>query len=294
MQDWGPIAATLEAVLGERVETHSVEQVTGGCINRAWRLHGRQTDIFVKTNSVGAADMFAAEADGLRELAAAAGLRVPDVYALGEDDAAAWLALEWIEPGTADKRTERMLGEGLAAVHSHYGDDFGWCRDNTIGSTVQRNDPGPDWSEFFAEHRLGFQLDLAERAGWPATLIDAGRRLQEGLGAFFAAYDAKPSLLHGDLWAGNWGADVQGLPFVFDPAVYYGDREADLAMTELFGGFGAEFRASYEAAWPTDPGFGVRRDLYNLYHVLNHLNLFGSGYLTRAEKMVERLLAALR
>jgi len=294
MRRWDPVVEALEVVLGERVETQTATQVTGGCINRAWRLRGWQADVFVKTNSSDAEEMFAAEADGLRELAAAGGLRVPGVYALGTDGDAAWLALEWIEAGRPDQSTERLLGEGLAAVHSCQADRFGWYRDNTIGSTTQRNTRVGDWPRFFADYRLGFQLDLAEQGGWSSALIDAGRRLQAELAAFFSAYQPIPSLLHGDLWGGNWGTDSDGRPFIFDPAVYYGDREADLAMTELFGGFGPDFYASYNASCPMDPGYGTRRELYNLYHVLNHLNLFGSGYLGRAEQMVEGLLAALR
>lgn len=293
MHSWAPVVDALEEVLGERVEP-AAAPVGGGCINRAWRLRGQQADVFVKTNSADALEMFAAEADGLRELAAASGVRVPGVYALGANDDEAWLALEWIEPGRADAGTERMLGEGLAAVHTQGAEDFGWHRDNTIGSTEQRNARRHDWVDFFAEQRLGFQLDLAERGGWPSRLIDAGRRLQADLGGFFLSYRPVPSLLHGDLWGGNWSADSDGRPFVFDPAVYYGDREADLAMTELFGGFGREFYAAYNAAWPTDADYATRRDLYNLYHVLNHLNLFGSGYLSRAEQMTSRLLTLLR
>jgi fructosamine-3-kinase len=171
---------------------------------------------------------------------------------------------------------------------------FGWHRDNTIGATPQRNDWTADWLEFFVRHRLGFQLDLAERSGHGGRWIEQGRELCEHAGAFFSGCAPQPSLLHGDLWGGNWAADASGAPVIFDPATYYGDREADLAMTHLFGGFGREFYAAYEAAWPLDHGANARRNLYNLYHVLNHLNLFGGGYRVQVERMIERLLAELR
>ena len=148
--------------------------------------------------------------------------------------------------------------------------------------------------EFFARQRLGSQIDLAERSGHGGRWLEQGRVLCDRLGVLFTGYTPLPSLLHGDLWGGNWAADASGAPVIFDPATYYGDREADLAMTHLFGGFGREFYAAYESAWPLDRGAGTRRDLYNLYHVLNHLNLFGGGYRGRAERMIERLLAEIR
>ena len=137
------------------------------------------------------------------------------------------------------------------------------------------------------------QLDLAERRGASARLLDRGRRLCGIASGLFSSYRPVPSLLHGDLWGGNWATDVSGNPVVFDPAVYFGDREADIAMTRLFGGFGPAFYAAYQSAWPLDPAAGTRRTFYNLYHVLNHFNLFGGGYAGQAEMMVERLLGEL-
>jgi fructosamine-3-kinase len=294
MIQWQVVAAAVESATGARVDARSATQVAGGCINRAWRLRGGDADVFVKTNAPDAEEMFAAEAEGLAELASAAALKVPAVFAAGADEGGAWLALEWIEPGPADGLTERRLGEGLANVHRRAAASFGWHRDNTIGSTPQRNSRRSSWPDFFAGQRLGPQLDLAVQNGWPAAVIDGGRRLQERAADFFPGYRPAASLLHGDLWGGNWAADAGGLPFIFDPAVYYGDREADLAMTQLFGGFGPDFYAAYETAWPTDPGYETRRDLYNLYHVLNHLNLFGSSYLARAEQIIRRLSAQLQ
>jgi fructosamine-3-kinase len=169
---------------------------------------------------------------------------------------------------------------------------FGWDRDNTIGSTPQHNAEHADWVTFWSEQRLGFQLDLAARNGYRGRLQKRGDLLRQQLGALLE-HSPVASLLHGDLWGGNIAYAADGQPVIFDPACYYGDREADLAMTELFGGFGGTFRAAYEEAWPLSPGYPVRKQLYNLYHIVNHLNLFGGGYLSQAESMIDRLLAEL-
>jgi fructosamine-3-kinase len=177
-------------------------------------------------------------------------------------------------------------------MHRKAWGQFGWHRDNTIGSTPQTNTPARNWVDFWRRNRLGFQLALAHRNGYGGRLQDRGRRLLE---RFPTLLDHAPqsSLLHGDLWGGNMSFDRGGNPVIYDPAVYYGDRETDLAMTELFGGFGGDFYAAYEEAWPLAPGYPTRKLLYNLYHILNHLNLFGSGYLGQAQGMIERLLAEL-
>ena len=193
----------------------------------------------------------------------------------------------------ASADTSRQLGEQLVAMHRQTSDAFGWERDNTIGATPQINTRCDDWVTFYGEHRLGFQLNLAATNGAEHTLIDRGQRLVESLSGFFSAYSPPPSLLHGDLWGGNWAADSQGRPVLYDPAVYYGDREADIAMTELFGGFDDRFYQSYRGCWDIDPGYASRKVLYNLYHVLNHFNLFGGGYARQAADMVERLLSHL-
>ncbi len=289
MADWDEIAAHLPGpALGEPAEA---TPVGGGCINAGWRLGRGEERFFVKTNRASMLAMFEAELAGLEAMSDAGGIRVPTPLATGLSNGDAWIAMEWIEPGPAGARSETLLGEGLVQLHRATAATFGWCRDNTIGSTPQHNAPSADWPSFYARHRLGFQLELAIENGRAVELRDRGRQLTEQVGCFFSGYRPIPSLLHGDLWGGNWAADQGGRPFVFDPAVYYGDREADLAMTELFGGFGRGFYDAYRSAWPLDPGYAVRRDLYNLYHVLNHLNLFGGGYLGRARSLIDRLLA---
>jgi fructosamine-3-kinase len=265
----------------------------GGGFATCQRWEATTGPVFVKVGPLSRDAEFEAEADALRALAAADAVRVPAVLGLGTSGDRAFLALEWLEFGSVQPDTEARFGEQLARMHRTTASRFGWHRDNTIGATPQRNDWTADWPEFFARHRLGFQLALAERAGHGGRWLDQGRRLCERLGDFFAGYAPQPSLLHGDLWGGNWAADASGAPVIFDPATYFGDREADLAMTHLFGGLGRDFYAAYAATWPLDRGAGARRDLYNLYHVLNHLNLFGGGYRAQAERMTERLLAQI-
>jgi fructosamine-3-kinase len=238
--------------------------------------------------------MFAAEAAGLEELRAANAVRIPQVREVGVNVTHAWLHLEWLQLSTrASAAAEAALGEKLALQHRYAAARFGWHQDNTIGRTPQLNGWSESWVTFFRERRLRYQLDLAARNGYSGRLQQRAALLLERIDAFFTDYRPIPSLLHGDLWGGNWGADDAGEPVIFDPAVYYGDREADLAMTRLFGGFGPDFYNAYTTAWPLDAGARTRRDLYNLYHVLNHVNLFGGGYLPQAHALIENLLAEL-
>lgn len=285
------LADAVAAACGIRIDAASLRPVGGGSINAAARVDSDAGPVFLKSNRADGYEMFAAEAEGLAELDTAGALRVPRVHGLGVDGGRAWLLLEYLELGPADAGCRRRLGTGLAALHRHTAARHGWHRDNTIGSTPQPNGRDDDWVRFLAEKRIGFQLGLAERNGYGRELRADGEALLARLADFFTDYAPVPSLLHGDLWGGNFAA-ADGEPVIYDPAVYYGDRETDIAMTELFGGFGAEFQAAYREAWPLDAGYAVRRDLYQLYHVLNHLNLFGGGYLSQARALLRRLLAA--
>lgn len=282
------IACAVGQATGRQFELTDLRQAGGGCINQGRALTGRDgRRFFVKLNDARHAAMFAAEAEGLAELDAAAAIRVPRPITHGISGNQAFLVLEWLDLGGQGSGVD--LGRRLANLHRTTREQFGWHRDNTIGSTPQPNTVASDWPTFFARQRLGYQLHLAERNGAPAPLLDAGERLIMELGHFFSGYRPIPSLLHGDLWGGNYGF-TDGQPVLFDPAVYFGDREADLAMTELFGGFPADFHAAYREAWPLDPGYATRKALYNLYHVLNHFNLFGGGYAGQAQAMIGRLL----
>jgi fructosamine-3-kinase len=257
-----------------------------------WRLQAEDGAWFVKT-AQDVAELFEAEADGLKALAEAGALRVPRMLECGVSEDEAFILMEWLPLSRKDAVSAARLGEALAHQHLMHADKFGWRRHNFIGATPQFNTLGDDWVGFFREQRLGFQLRLAAENGYVGELQVLGARLRQELPKLFAGYAPRPVLLHGDLWGGNWGATTDGAPVVFDPAVYRGDREADMAMTELFGGFGLEFYAAYRAHAPLDPGYAVRRHLYNLYHVLNHLNLFGEAYLSQAEALLQRLLVEI-
>jgi fructosamine-3-kinase len=211
----------------------------------------------------------------------------------GATPRAAFLVLEHLELGRGGGAGAgyETLGRQLAALHRTVRPQFGWDRDNTIGSTPQHNRRDDDWRRFWRERRLGYQLELAATHGHRGRLQQRGERLLAALPGLLAGHEPAASLLHGDLWGGNCAFLRDGTPVIFDPAVYYGDREADLAMTELFGGFPAGFYRAYREAYPLADGYEVRRTLYNLYHVLNHLNLFGGGYRAQAEDMIDALLS---
>ncbi len=277
----------------------SIDPVGGGCIHRAFKISGDTVEgkraYFVKMNEASAAAMFAAEADGLAALAKAGALRVPDVVVRDEDEdedeESAWIVLEWLDLVHLDTKSGGRMGEALAAQHRMQQAKFGWGSNNFIGASPQPNAWSDDWLAFWRAHRLHAQLRLAAHHGLPSRMIDRGERLLADCEALFSGHSPAKSLLHGDLWGGNAAALADGTPVVFDPAVYVGDREADLAMTELFGGFPADFHSAYRNAWPLSDGYRVRRDFYNLYHVLNHANLFGSGYVRQAEQGIEKLRA---
>jgi len=226
--------------------------------------------------------MYRAEAEGLAALAAA-GVPVPQVTFVGERCGEAMIEMERLDLGAQPDWP--ALGRILAALHRNSRARYGWATDNWIGLAPQRNGWDEDWARFWFERRLAPQAARARASGFEFDL-----RPLRGL---LAGHRPAASLLHGDLWHGNVGFTPAG-PVLFDPAVYYGDREADLAMSELFGGFPSAFYAAYDAAWPLESGYAQRRDLYNLYHVLNHLNLFGSGYLRQAQALVARLSALAR
>ncbi len=287
------LVSSMSAGIGVKLDARPEARVHGGSINECYRWNGRGGPIFVKVAAADSEGMLAAEAAGLQELEAAQALRVPHVLGVGRTHAHAWLALEWIDFGARNAIAEGALGERLAYQHRRQAAAFGWHRNNTIGSTPQPNEWLDDWVVFFRERRLRYQLELADHSPRGSELRRRAAPLLERLGDFFANYRPVPALLHGDLWGGNWGADAGGTPVIFDPATYYGDREADLAMTRLFGGFGADFYAAYAATWPLDPGARARIGLYNLYHVLNHFNLFGAGYLAQASSMIDALLREL-
>lgn len=235
--------------------------------------------------------MFAAEFDGLQTLRSNNSIKVPEPITHGSCDKQSFLVTEYVPMDSYFSATQ--FGEQLAIMHHCTTDQYGWHRDNTIGSTAQQNTQQTNWIEFWRKHRLGFQLQLAKNNGHTGSLQTMGAELLEKLPSYFADYTPKASLLHGDLWSGNISG-CDGQPVIYDPAVYFGDREADIAMTELFGGLPDAFYDAYNANWPLDSGYSVRKQLYNLYHILNHLNLFGSGYYSQSLHLLRSLLAELK
>ncbi|MBI5890623.1 MAG: fructosamine kinase family protein [Nitrosomonadales bacterium] len=283
------LSAAIGAVTHRPFAACAATPAGGGSINQTFRLEGTDGErYFLKLNDAAHLPMFVAEVAGLDALAATNTLRVPQTIAHGIAGEQSYLVLEYLELGL--RGDDPLLGAQLAALHRCKGKAFGFSRDNFIGSTPQPNGWRDNWVDFWREHRLGFQLQLAAQKGLGGQLQNLGGKLLDCLPAFFEGYAPQPSLLHGDLWSGNHAFTAHGAPAIFDPAVYYGDRECDIAMTELFGGFPASFHASYRAAWPLHAGYETRRDLYNLYHILNHANLFGGGYVRQAEQMLLQLL----
>ena len=292
------LATAIGAAGGAAFRLSSQEPVAGGCIHTALRLSGdeggRSVEYFAKVNEAERAGMFAAEADGLAALRGADKVTVPAVVTAGDDGERAWIVLEWLELSSLDPAAAARLGAALAALHRIPHPRFGWARANFIGANPQPNGWNDDWLPFWRERRMMPQLGYAAKNRLPSRMIDRGERLAADCEAFFSGHRPNRSLLHGDLWNGNAAKLPDGSPVVFDPAVYVGDREADVAMTELFGGFPPDFGSAYRAAWPLPDGYRVRRDFYNLYHLLNHANLFARDYVRQAEHSIELLLAEIR
>lgn len=288
------ICAEISAATKQEFVMDSQSLVGGGSISSAAVYSGQcGRQFFIKRNSAEKIDMFTTEAEGLAALAEPQAIRVPEPVCVGQAAAESFIAIEYIRFGSGNADSHTRLGQQLAKMHSYTADQYGWHRDNTIGSTPQPNTRSRDWLEFLRERRLGFQLALAERKGAGSGLIMKGHRLLDGLDFYFQGYQPEASLLHGDLWSGNYAFDSEHAPIIFDPAVYFGDREFDIAMTELFGGFQPAFYSAYEAAWPLEAGYVSRKKIYKLYHILNHFNLFGGGYARQAESLLDEILACL-
>jgi protein-ribulosamine 3-kinase len=296
MINWQKIADSISQATRTDFSVAQASPIAGGDTNQAWHLAGltgpahkaRDAHYFVKLNAADKAGMFTAEHAGLAALAATGTVRVPQVITAGVAGQHSFLVLEYFD--LCRSGNFELFGAQLAALHRLQTAKFGWDRNNTLSLTPQHNTWAGDWSSFWREQRLGFQLELAARSGYGGNLQVLGQRVMDALPDLFAGYHPAASLLHGDLWAGNYAFLADGTPLIFDPAPYFGDREADIAMTELFGGFDSGFYTAYHAAYPLDAGYATRKTLYNLYHILNHCNLFGGSYAKQAEGMMQRLL----
>lgn len=292
MTVWKQVEQDISMHLGRAFGIVEKQSIGGGSINNAYRISDVKNSFFVKMNRQQLAYMFEAESRALDELNKAHCIKVPELISCGVCGHESYIILSWIDfSGQPDSA---VFGSQMAALHDVTAEQFGFDIDNTIGSTPQLNQWSNDWIDFWAKQRLGYQLELARSNGHSHRLYDLGLKLKDSMAVFFSDYRPQPSLLHGDLWSGNWGADGRGNPVIFDPASYYGDREADLAMMELFGHPGKKFFAAYNEHYPVHDGYAVRKNFYNLYHILNHANLFGSSYASQAENMMESLLAEVR
>ncbi|MBT5957634.1 MAG: phosphotransferase [Nitrospina sp.] len=283
------ISRLLEPVFGREVKVQSSASTSGGCINQTSVLRLTNDErVFLKYNSHPPANFFNVEARGLKLLAQTAkGPRIPKPLALQDCAKPTFLILEYIEESSPGQDFSVRFARSLAELHQTSHDSFGLDHDNYIGSTVQKNTQETNGIDFFRDQRLRPQQELARKTLPPSTDKNLSK-LYDRLENYLDISGEKPALLHGDLWSGNYFPDKDQVPCIFDPAVYFGLREADLAMTELFGRLPQKFYDAYHEAFPLNPGYEERKDLYNLYHLLNHLNLFGGSYLASVEQVVRR------
>ena len=285
---WTQIARHITQTTEKPFEIEKSHPVSGGCINQGYAVSGNGLIYFVKINQANQEAMFAAEALGLKQIHATKTIRVPEPICWGIADKSSYLVLEWLEFGGGNSQSWEKMGQNLAHLHQvSLSDRFGWHCNNTIGSTPQINTISNNWADFFAHQRIGYQLRLAKERGGNFPDED---QVIPAISEILSQHQPHPSLVHGDLWSGNVAITVDGEPVILDPATYWGDREVDLAMTELFGGFPAAFYRGYNDVFPLDAGYQKRKTLYNLYHILNHFNLFGGGYASQANRMLQEIL----
>ena len=286
------LKARLEKILSEPIK--STSSVSGGCIADSRKLQLESGKLYflkqLRGSSLGAFD---AEERGLEELRKSGAVNVPEIVCKGPD----FLLLQWIEAGyIRSSSSMEMLGLQFAELHRYRGKKFGLSEDNLLGDSPQSNKPSKEgrlnWAKFFVENRLEFQTSLAVKNGYATPeLNNLMDNLIKKVPDLISGTEEEPSLLHGDLWSGNYLIDESGIPWLIDPAVYYGHREADLAMTSLFGGFSNSFFSAYKSAYPISPGYSEREPLYQLYPLLNHLNLFGTGYYGQVISVLKRYAA---
>lgn len=281
------IKSRIETKLGQKIK--GMSSLSGGCISDAYKITTSDNSNFLLKYHPGISDdMFEREANGLKELAKPNSIRIPDVLGVDKD----YILLEFISSGSKKKNFFEDFGRRFAEMHKYTSDEFGFYEDNYIGSNIQDNIPDENekqnWVSFYFNKRILFQLKLAEKLGNSTPeLRKAISKLEERIEEIIGDSEEKPSLLHGDLWSGNFMVNENGETVLIDPAVYYGHREADLGMTKLFGGFSNEFYKSYNETYPLKDGYEYRENIYKLYHVLNHLNLFGGGYYSQAISLIK-------
>jgi fructosamine-3-kinase len=282
---WTVIAADISQVTNQNFQIQQRRAVSGGCINQSYIISSSTATYFVKLNQADQIAMFAAEAVGLKQISSTSSIRVPLPICWGVA-ATSYLVLECLELSSTKANWE-VMGRNLAAMHQiTINQKFGWQQNNTIGATPQINTWTGNWIDFYTQHRLLYQFQLARQRGGNFPLQD---KLLTAIPQLLN-HKPQPSLVHGDLWGGNAGFTSTGEPVIYDPATYFGDREVDLAMSELFGSFPADFYRGYNAVFPLESGYAHRKILYNLYHIINHFNLFGGSYASQANRMIEQIL----
>lgn len=283
---WRHIGRHINVITGEDQSIHRLNSVNGGDISQSFSLLVGPENYFVKLNTTEFNGMFDAEAFSLTTLKKMI-RAVPHYICHGECQNTSYLVLAYIKIGTSGD--EALLGKLIAELHNQHSPRFGWEQNNYIGATPQNNQWQTSWADFWWQNRLQPQLTLAEQNGHQ-SLRNYTQALEQAIKALLSKHHPTPSLLHGDLWSGNKGYLENGQAVIYDPASYFGDRETDIAMTELFGGFGENFYAQYYKKHPKAKGYEQRKIAYNLYHILNHLNLFGEGYLSQSIKMIKQLI----
>jgi fructosamine-3-kinase len=285
---WQQIAQAITQATGKEFAIAKTRSVSGGCINQGYKVSGNDAKYFVKLNQASQVEMFAAEALGLEQMYATKTITVPKPISWGIVDNSSYIVLQWLDLASGNNQNWTEMGQQLAAMHRRgINQSYGWERNNTIGSTPQINTWMNNWADFFAQQRIGYQLKLAKRRG--GNFPDLNQVIY-AVRDRLASRQPEASILHGDLWSGNAAIAANGAPVILDPATYYGDRETDLAMTELFGGFPTAFYQGYNRTWQLDDGYPQRKSIYNLYHLLNHFNLFGGGYGSQALRIIEQII----
>ena len=297
--DWQAFSQHLREQLNQPINIETAHAVSGGDIHQAYQLHTNQGNLFLKLNQAHLFPLFETEAHNLNAIQQSNSIRCPKVIGSGIfQNNQAWLLMEYLN--LTNHGDDLQRGRDLALMHHQVNKNpqpFGWFEDNYIGHTIQRNQWHFEWVEFYGKQRLQPQLELAQLRGAKPDLFDLGQQLITALPFWFQEYQPEASLLHGDLWGGNSAFVKESIAgsttteaVIYDPACYYGDRETDIAMTELFGGFSAEFYAGYNEVFPLNKDYAQRKPLYNLYHVINHFNLFGGQYEQQALQIIQALL----
>lgn len=289
--NWKELSHTLSQALSQSIHIETASPVSGGDIHQAFKLHTRSGNYFLKLNRLEALPLFETEVHNLRAIERSGSILCPKPLGFGRHNEQAWLLMEHLE--LTSKGDDSQRGRDLALMHHQINQEikpFGWFENNYIGHTPQLNRWHSDWVGFYGEERLRPQLEMTQLNDAPRQLYELGCELIERLPNWFQNYQPQASLLHGDLWGGNSAFTTSGDAVVFDPACYYGDRETDLAMTELFGGFSDAFYVGYNEVFPLDRDYAKRKPLYHLYHILNHYNLFGGHYAQQALGTIEQLL----